>query len=279
MVQSAITYPWRRRVALVSLAALLAAARISPADQPSPPYSSASETPMIGIFYDLKQTPTHKPTGLDPSSFFKIVDEFLSKKWDESVLNRFYRVSKPLYATQIFIPSTNSDSAPAVFGIESSGVKPDLWLVHYKAQISPPEDGTYRFVGCGDDFLAVAVNGKTVLAVPLGDPNDIRLPLTKWKTSEAGGMAASGATLINGDWLTLKKDAVIDFDVIFGDNPGFIYDAYLMIEKKGAPYKRDAANHPILPIFQLAPYATPVPPARTLAPLFATGYPTWKSYQ
>jgi hypothetical protein len=48
-----------------------------------------------------------------------------------------------------------------------------------------------------------------------------------------------------------------------------------MVEKQGASYGTDRRGHPILPILQIAPYDTPKPPDAE----FATGFPTWKSYQ
>ena len=238
-----------------------------------------SEAPMIGMFYDLKQTQDHKPTTIDPTAYFHVIDEFLSKGWDESVLNHYYRSSKPIYTTQIYIPYTNSDLAPKVFGLEKE-VKPALWIAYYKAQVSPPETGTYRFVGAGDDVIAVAIDGKTVLAAPLRDPTSSLIPLTKWKTSDPGGSQAGtgGENFCNGDWVTLKRDEPIDLEVMFGDCPGAIYSAFLMIEEKGKTYAMAPDHHPILPIFQVAPYNTPQSRGE-VAPVFATGFPTWKCYQ
>jgi hypothetical protein len=238
-----------------------------------------SESPMIGELYDLKQTPDHQPTGMDFNTFFKVVDEFLSKDWDESVLNHYYRVSKPLYTTQIYIPEMSSELALAAYGVDKE-VKPILWLIHYKAQVSPPEDGTYRLVGSGDDVLAVAVNEKTVLAAPLHNPDFSLLPKTGWKPTEPGGMEGDlYGKMINGDWIPMKKNEVYDLDVIFGDCPGGLFSAFLTVEKQGGNYKRDKDHHAILPIFQVAPYNTPPHGNPREAPPFSTGFPIWKCYQ
>ena len=259
---------------ILSRAGNLRAAQAAPSGQ-----SPVGESTLIGELYDLKQTPDHKATGMDFNTFFKTVDEFLSKGWDESVLNRYYRVSKPLYTTQIYIPMMGSQLALVAYGVEKE-VQPILWLIHYKAQISPPEDGTYRFVGSGDDVLAVAVNGKTVLAAPLHNPDFSLLPLTKWKPTEPGGMEGDlYGKMINGDWIPMKKDDVVDLDVIFGDCPGGLFSAFLTIEKKGGNYQRDKDGNAILPIFQVAPYDTPDHKNPREAPPFAKGYPIWKAYQ
>jgi hypothetical protein len=235
--------------------------------------STQSEAALMGILYDLKQTQDHKPTDVDPETYSAVVDEYLSQGWDESVLNRYYRVSKPLYTTQIFIPNMNANLAPKAFGAEKM-VKPSRWIIHYKGQISAPETGTYRFWGIADDVMAAAVNGKTVL---VGNRRDTRLPktLATWHPSERDGAYLGDGNLRAGDWMTLKAGEIFDLDVIIGERPGGLFNAFLMVEKQGASYEPDRGGHPIFPILQIAPYDTPKAPDAE----FATGFPTWKSYQ
>ena len=233
--------------------------------------SQQSQAALIGVLYDLKQTQDRKPSGVDPESYSAVVDEFLSQGWDEAVLNRYYRVSKPLYTTQIFIPSMDADEAPKAFGAEKT-VQPSRWVIHYKGQVAAPEAGTYRFWGIADDVMAAAVNGKTVL---VGNRSDTRLPKTAWKSTERSGAHAGDGDLKAGDWVTFKQGEVFDLDVIIGERPGGIFNAYLMIEKQGSNYDTDRKGKLILPIFQVAPYKTPT----TTDAAFATGYPFWKSYQ
>jgi hypothetical protein len=257
------------------LLAFLAGTMGAAADDPSSVFgqSKQSEAAFMGVLYDLKQTQDRKPTNVDPETYSAVIDEFLSQGWDESVLNRYYRVSKPLFTTQIFVPNMNANEAPKAFGAEKT-VKPSRWVIHYKGQISPPEAGTYRFWGIADDVMAAAVNGKTVL---VGNRRDTRLPktLAVWQPSERDGAHAGDGNLRPGDWMTFKQDEIIDLDVIIGERPGGVFNAFLMVEKQGASYGTDRRGHPILPILQIAPYDTPKPPDAE----FATGFPTWKSYQ
>jgi hypothetical protein len=255
--------------------------------------SSMSESALIGIMYDLKQTPERQPTTVTPLNYFDIITEFLSKGWDESVLDRYYRVSRPLYTTQIFIPDMDANDAPKAFNAEAT-VKPSLWVIHYKGQISPPSPGTYRFWGSSDDMIAVAVNGKTelvyFLTIPKGAP-----PV--WVRSDPEGIRAADCVLRPGDWFTVGAGDIIDLDVLIGERPGGTFNAFLMIQKKGETYPnghpatrqvngqaigQDAATSPtapVLPIFQVAPYATPDLNDPDRAPVFATGFPIWKCYQ
>src|ERR1700677_40146 len=145
--------------------------------------STQSEAALVGVLYDLKQTQDHQPTSVDPETYTTVIDEFLSKGWDESVLNRYYRVSRPLYTTQIFIPNMNADKAPEAFGAQKT-VKPSRWVIHYKGQLSAPETGTYRFWGIADDVMAAAVNGKTVV---VGARRDVHMLKPGWKVTGGAG--------------------------------------------------------------------------------------------
>ena len=237
--------------------------------------SKQSEAALIGVMYDFKQTPTHQGTNIDANNYWDVLDEFIEKHWDESVVNRYYQVSRPIYATQIFIPNMSAADAPKAFGAEKT-VQPSLWIIHYKGQVSPPAPGTYRFWGECDDAIAAAVNGKTELVAFFTDP----LPKNGWKPSDSLG-APGGETIpiVPGDWFTLGPDEIMDLDVIIGERPGGAFNAFLMVEKKGATYAKDAQGHSILPIFQVAPYDTPVDAHPGAEPQFAKGFPTWKSFQ
>ena len=133
----------------------------------------AGTTGLIGIIYDLKQNQKREPSGVVPDVYGGIIHEFLAKDWDESVLNRYFRAAQPLYTTQIFIPMMSAGAAPKAFGMEKI-IKPSAWVVHYKGQVSPPEDGTYRFMCYSDDMIAVGINGRTVCQ---GSRRDIPLEI------------------------------------------------------------------------------------------------------
>ena len=259
---------------LATVTVLLITAVTSPAQDNSTVFgtSKTSEAALIGIMYDLKQTQTHEPTSVDPERYTGVVDEFLASKWDERVLNRYYRVSKPIYTTQIFVPNMNADEAPKAFGAEKM-VKPSRWIIHYKGQVSAPSPGTYRFWGSADDALAVAVNGITELS---GCRPDMHLRKTGWKQTGPNGARAANGSLHPGDWFTVGANEIIDLDVIIGERPGGEFNAFLMIEKKGESYQSDGEGHSILPIFQVAPYQTPGGGGE---PKFAVGYPVWKCCQ
>ncbi|MEM1059185.1 MAG: hypothetical protein AAGK14_08040 [Verrucomicrobiota bacterium] len=228
---------------------------------------------LIGIIYDLKQdqkrNKTHVSAGKD---YPEILFEFLERNWDESVLNRYFRSSRPLYTTQIFIPLMSANEAPKAFEVDQI-MRPSAWIVHYKGQVSPPEDGTYRFICYSDDVMAVRLNGNTVC---IG--GRMRNLNAHWTSPEKGnaGKAGNGA-LIYGDWVRLNKDEPVDLDVIVGERPGGQFCAFLMYEKMGATYP-SVDGRTVYPIFQLAPEPTPQLNNERLAPPFAQVDEVWKAH-
>lgn len=234
----------------------------------------ASEAALIGFLYDLKQTQQHKPTTMSLHDYNQVVDEFLSKNWDESVLNRYYRGTRGLYTTQIFIPLMDASGGPRAIG-EEKLIKPSFWLIHYKGQVAAPSDGAWRFWGYGGEICSVAVNGKTVL---VANHSYVKTPRTAWRSKEPPGQPAGSGQLVAGDWIQLKAGQIIDLDILIGERGGGSFDSFLLIEKQGQSYGT-AGPHPLFPVFQLAPYATPAPKSPKAAPQFAPNGPVWKAFQ
>jgi len=231
-------------------------------------------TALIGILYDLKQTQLREKTGMDLPGYGKVIDEFLSKNWDESVLNRYYRVTQPLYTTQIFIPVMPASAGPKAFG-EEKVIKPELWLIHYKGQVAAPSTGVWRFWGYGGEVCSVAVNSKTVL---VANHAFVKTPLVHWKSPQPPGQPAGSGSLVAGDWISLKAGEIVDLDVLIGERGGGTFDCFLLIEKLGDNYGT-AGEYKLYPIFQLAPHATPASKSSKSAPLFAPNGPIWKAFQ
>jgi len=236
----------------------------------------SSGASLIGILYDLKQTPTREKTKMGAEFYDAFVNEFLASNWDEGVLNRYFRATRPVYSTQVFIPNIAAAAAPKAFEVEKV-VHPSFWVIHYKGQVAPPSSGQWRFWGFGSEVCSVAVNGKTVLAsnwIENGRP--IPTPGSNWHSSDAPGQRVRQAYLIAGDWMDLKAGEVVDLDVLIGERAGGNFCAVLLIEKKGVKYEQKD-GHPIFPVFQLAPFATPNPKNRQEGPQIAQDGPIWKA--
>ncbi|NJK91434.1 MAG: hypothetical protein HC904_06155 [Blastochloris sp.] len=261
------------------LLVILSGVSVMGADEEAESFGSRirTDTSLIGILYDLKQDQQRKP--LSRVGYFKTLDDFLNKGWDEAVLNRFFRATAPLYTTQVYIPPLNADKAPKAFGVEKV-VEPKMWLVHYKGQVIPPKSGSFRFVGYADDVIAAAVNGVTVLAT--GHPSVLERKALTWRSKEKPGMPAYNGDLGYGDWFQVLKDEPMDVDLILGENPGGNFCAFLFIQEKGVVYEMKE-GHPVLPVFRVAEQEIHVPIPRGQNrrpwPAFAQGSPAWKALQ
>jgi len=223
---------------------------------------------LVGIFYDLKQTQRREPVPGNGKDYAKSVDEFLVSGFDEALFNRFFRAGLPLYTTQIATGRLSADAAPKAFGVEGV-VKPRHWVVHYKAQIAAPSDGTYRFVGAADDMMAVAINRRVVL---VGNHPATKFPVLAWKpAADPGPKPAAQPGSTYGDWIDLRADQPVDIDILIGERPGGVFHALLLYQKKGETYPRNNKGEIILPLFQVAElpmddnrYLTDRPPWRCL---------------
>lgn len=229
---------------------------------------------LVGILYDLKQDQARKPMRMNIQAYGRLVDEFIASGWDEAVLNRYFRAARPLYTTQIFIPLISAGAAPKAFEVENI-VKPMFWLIHYKGQVSPPTSGEWRFWGYGEEVCSVAINGRNVL---LSNWREITTPSVGWKSPEPPGQPAASGHLKAGDWIQLEAGQVVDIDVLIGERGGGVFAAYLLIEKRGENYEM-LNGRPILPVFQLAPHATPQPRSTKYGPVIATDGPVWSGLQ
>lgn len=213
--------------------------------------SSGGTGALIGIFYDLKQNQQREPLPGGGKDYAKNVEEFLMSGFDEALFNRFFRAGRPLYTTQIATGRLNAEAAPKAFGVDGV-VKPRCWVVHYKGQVAPPADGTYRFVGAADDMMAVAINRHVVL---IGNHPATKFPLLNWKpATDAGPRPAAHSGAIYGDWIELRAGQPVDLDILIGERPGGIFNALLLYEKKGETYSVNGKGEVILPLFQVAAF-------------------------
>jgi len=254
------------------IAAMAASPFIVPSASAADDVFGASErkgATLIGIFYDLKQTQQREAIPDYARRYAYALDEFFVAGFDEALLNRFFRAALPLYTSQLAIPSMSADGAPKAFGVETM-VKPSYWVVHYKGQVAPPADGSYRFVGNFDDLLVVAINRKVVLD---GSRPDTRFPRLAWKEpADKGPKVAANDLSRYGDWIELKAGQPVDIDIVIGERPGGQFHGVLLYEKKGETYSRNQRGQAILPLFQTA--EKPMnDPGR-----FLTDRPPWKCF-
>jgi hypothetical protein len=194
---------------------------------------------LVGTFYDLKQTPSHKETECAPQSgiapYREAVRDFFQSGWSPTKFAKYYKAPEPLIAGQLFIPSRSANAAPEAYGVEKE-VKPSRWVVHYKGVVEVPQSTPFRFVGTGDDWLVVRWDKKIALDdgyehfMVGGDGNykDFKQVVTKEFPMDRS--PGSLARMKAGPWINEQKGKKVPIEIAIGETPGGVFDVYLAIE-------------------------------------------------
>ena len=231
---------------------------------------------LVGKFYDLKQTRNNQPTKLEEKNFATEVSKFVNG-WNEATFANYFVGPKPLYTTQIFIPKMNANQGPIEFGL-GGRVQPKMWVVHYKGTVIPTESGTFRFVGVGDDILVVRFNGRVVLDCGSTNPSG-HAPQTFYETAGLNIEKRAGMEwykgLGRGDPVQVTAGESYPMEILIGEWSGIDFKAWLLIEKDGAQYEKDANGKPLLPVFKLLASTMPSPVGE--APKIAKDAVVWKA--
>ncbi len=203
---------------------------------------------FVGTFYDFKRDRDGRdvPHSLDKA--VQDIKEFIRSGWKTVELAHYYHAPKKLYATTMAMPCASSAVAPWAFGEHDTiGY---LWMVHYKGKLVYKDPITFRFWGYGDDFMAVAVEGKLVLSTGWDDYAARITP--QWQTSSAKSFQyyLGDNTAVVGDWVTLEAGVALDMEILATEMPGGTFTAMLLVEVQGVEYERNRQNGPILPIFK-----------------------------
>lgn len=136
--------------------------------------SKSGGSALEGTFYDFKLTRSGASTGLKAvktgnewhleggrGKVLPLICDFL-KNWNASSLGKYYASPTKLYASNFYLPAANAAYAPIAYQCADK-CKPAAWLVVYRGKVRAPKSGKFRFIGTGDDFLAVRFNRKMVL--------------------------------------------------------------------------------------------------------------------
>ena len=220
--------------------------------------SRAAEGKLTGYLYDLKKDSEGKMLqepkegkGLPYSSrehyaaYGKVIDEFMSRNWNENVFKGFARSPAPLYGNLFFIPSMSASEAPRSFGLEKE-MEPAMWVAYYHGEMTPGVSGRFRFVGKADDMLIVRINRRVVFdggyhtfaEVENGDTG----VKGKWRL---GGLTQNP---VAGEWFTLRKGRTVDVEVLLGEIPGGKFGSVLLYQQYGVDYPMKNGV-PVLPVF------------------------------
>ena len=211
---------------------------------------------LPGTFYDFKQNRSGKPTPMmggapekfgDPSNnsaislYVKEVKDFFDKGFSATALHDVFRAPDTLLASQIFIPPCPATEAPKAYGVGEL-CKPSRWIAHYKGAVKSAQNGKFRFVGSGDDFLVIRWDRKVVLDSGYGQyvvgdgnvyPGFGKKPFNETHASQLG------KPLRCGPWITATRDKEIPLEIVIGETPGGTFYAVVLIEVADASGKPD----------------------------------------
>jgi hypothetical protein len=207
---------------------------------------------LSGRLYDLKQDKDKKPTegdGNDKSYVLRYLRNFDEKRFDMKLLQPFFVSPVELMATRFWVPNGPASQMPQAFNVEKD-VKPTSLLIHYKGKVSPPKDGKYRFVGFGDDFLGIKLNGKVIL--PFDRPGSRIYGTDATVTGAFYANTKKGHAV--SDPVLLRAGQPVDLEIILVEWPGGLMTFSLLVEReedlRDGKYKKTPNGLPILPIFE-----------------------------
>ncbi len=210
---------------------------------------------LEGTMYDLKQDRRRKATGMNQDGHNQLLRSFYRADWNPSHLRRFYEVENRLYQSIFFLPRMNADTAPSSFGVADI-VEPRMWIIIYRGNVVAPFSGEFRFVGYGDDNLAVRFNNVDVFdgsrpSIGIhGQPSP--MAQVEGHHVEKSHIAANG-WLAYGTWIQVERGKQYPVEILIGENPGGVFCAFLLIEEKGKSYRTGPAGRPVLPLFRTRP--------------------------
>lgn len=144
---------------------------------------SGGGSALVGTFYDLKQTGKGRARRMSElatkegntyklkrNEYYEVISNFLNKGWQTSILSRYYESDQKLHASNFYMPVALARYAPIAYKVgdnkkpENQWVcQPSGWCCVYRGKVRAPKTGTFRFIGMGDDCLAVRFNRKLVL--------------------------------------------------------------------------------------------------------------------
>jgi len=198
---------------------------------------------LQGTCYDFKRMAKTRPLDKVPP-YDQVVNRFTTGGWGPKSFKNYQSPVK-LYGKTFLFPAIHDTEAGKAF--QAPETAPGGWIAHYVGMIVPPEDGTYRFVGFGDNVMIVKLD--TALVLDASDHG-----YTKRRREEAGGVQfpakGSPTPIFFGSWFSLKKGEPKRMEVVVGDEGG-IFCAGLFLQAQGVKYEQGAHGIPNLPLFTI----------------------------
>ena len=209
-------------------------------------YSSKADGDLVGVMYDLKTKPDASVrSSYTTDSYWGDVRGYIDAGLKYNPSMGFRQMKKKLYLSHLYIPKLSASEGPKQFGVEKE-MDPSGFFIHYSGTIF--NNTAFRFAGQGDDLLIVNIDGKIVLDSSWADGSWRASPMaTVWQapTKEAY-QSYTGRPMHFGNWIARGKHKI---DILFGERPGGLISAFLLVQEKNKTYPKMPDGRPILPIF------------------------------
>ncbi len=237
---------------------------------------------LEGTFYDTKQTPGGRSTDMNQQKFNEFLISFYKSNWNQTTLNKFYKAPQRLYNAQFYIPRCSAEECPKAYNCDDR-VKAKYWLAIYRGKVKAPKTGTFRFVGGGDDYLAVRFNNEMVFdygwqSVATGRmyannknlrdallnkegnedlKKELRTigamvpPVTFYQYSTSPHWNNNIGGVASGREFKVQAGKVYPIEILISEAPGGEFGTCLLIEEVGLPpMEKDSTGSPLLPLFR-----------------------------
>ena len=224
---------------------------------------------LVSTFYDLKQTSSGVPTGMNPDLCKKVLSDFNSSGWSKSVLAKYYQAPTKLYAPCFYMPICKAEEAPYAYKVQDK-VKASMWVVIYRGKVKAPKSGRFRFIGLGDDCLAVRFNGRTVFDYGVSSVVSGKMPGGNAANRDAlrdgqgqfrqffkySGVGSEWNDhldgLCTGDVFEVEEGQKYPIEILISEVSGGYFGFVLLIEDMDeVPKKKDASGAPIFQLFRV----------------------------
>ncbi|MES2996697.1 MAG: hypothetical protein V4733_07800 [Verrucomicrobiota bacterium] len=250
---------------------------------------------LEGSFYNIARGRNGKQLSVDNPEQWKTVNDFVTGGWRESGFGQVLKSDRKLYNNRIYMAAMSASTAPSAFG-----EKPDAhprWVVVYRGNVIAPFTGSFRFVGAGDDTMAVRFNGRNVFDYgfiaataphegymaklksterlkgdyrncPMEPPVTFyQYPQTENWNSQIGGVAV-------GPEIDVVAGKAYPIEILICEGWGGLFSGTLLFQQTGVTYQKAPTGAPILPLFRTDNVTPPVKGAN--CPVYDTAGPVWR---
>ena len=209
---------------------------------------------LVGTFYNLQFTRSGNTTAAGAvgksDAVLPIVRDYMDAGWRRSILSRYRSSQRKLYTSTIAFPDLPSILAPMAFG-EGDNVAGYAWVLVYEGTLISCRDIRFRFWGTGDNYLAVAVDGETVLGANNTQSHSDLMAGYDFHTGSFTPLGIGWAR--NGKWIDLKAGEAHKLQVLVCETDGGASNFMLCVEEDGEEYPLNPfKGGRTLPLFQTA---------------------------